>query len=111
MVYVVTDSGVITGKDLKEINRTLNADIELDELRCVGVDRIINLTDRDIDFVQDKRKMSKIFFGNFFKSDTKILKITQFLEIAFLAIIMLLVFSCSKNIEALINAISVATGH
>ncbi|MDD3253693.1 MAG: hypothetical protein PHV18_14170 [Lachnospiraceae bacterium] len=40
-----------------------------DEFRSIGGDLIVTLTDVDLNFVQDKRKLSTIMFGNFFKKD------------------------------------------
>lgn len=72
MYYVVCDSGVYASDNLKKINDTLRAQIDEDEFTCLGSDKIIKVTSADIDFVQDKRKMSRIFFGNFFREDKSI---------------------------------------
>lgn len=43
--------------------------MEDDEFKSIGGDLIANLTTDDLDFVQDKKKLSSIMFGNFFKKD------------------------------------------
>lgn len=69
MIYVITSTGVYSSDKLEKINTRLNAQIDKDELHYFGSDQIVNLTNQDIDFVQDKRKLSKIMFGNFFVKD------------------------------------------
>lgn len=110
MIYVVTDSGVITGKNLNEINRILKSEIDLDELKVVGSDRFINMTNNDIDFVRDKRKMSRIFFGNFFRSDTKPIKIMVIAILAISIITMLLSLSTQTQIKQLVEILTRLNG-
>lgn len=110
MIYVVTDSGVISGKNLNEVNRILKSNIDLDELKVVGSDRFINMTDKDIDFVQDKRKMSRIFFGNFFRSDTKPIKIMVIAILAMTIISLLLAVSTQQQIKALVEILTRLNG-
>lgn len=70
MFYAVTQNKIYKGKTLKEVNRAINGQIDLDEFHPVGTDLIVYLSASDLDFVQDKRKLSSIMFGNFFKKDT-----------------------------------------
>lgn len=69
MIYVVTSTGVYSSDKLDKLNNKLNIQIDRDELHYFGADQVVNLTNQDIDFVQDKRKLSKIMFGNFFVKD------------------------------------------
>ena len=69
MIYIITDSGVKVGRTEKEVNRKYNILVEPAELYPCGPDKVAKLTREDIDFVQDKRRMSAIMFGNFFKTD------------------------------------------
>lgn len=110
MIYVVTDSGVISGKNLQEVNKVLKSQIDLDELKVVGSDRFINMTDKDVDFVQDKRKMSRIFFGNFFRSDTKPIKIMVIACLAMSIINLLLNFSTNSQIKQLVEILTRLNG-
>ena len=110
MIYVVTDSGVITGRNLNEINKILKSQIDLDELTVVGSDRFINMTNKDIDFVQDKRKMSRIFFGNFFRSDTKAIKIMTIAILALSIISLLLDISTNQQITKLVEILTRLNG-
>lgn len=70
MYYAICNSGVYSSDSLKKLNNMLNgAQLDEDEFTCLGSDKIVKLSDNDIDFIQDKRKMSRIFFGNFFRED------------------------------------------
>lgn len=69
MIYVVTDTGVICSDSLEKINKKLDAAIEKDELHYFGSDQLVVMNRADLDFVQDKRKLSKVMFGNFFVKD------------------------------------------
>lgn len=72
MIYVVTDRGVLASDKLSEINKKLDARIDKEELVWLGADAIVSMTDTDIDFVRDKKRMSNILFGNFFKKDNSV---------------------------------------
>lgn len=80
MYYVVTDSGVHVGKNRQEINKRLDTLFEEEEFKVIGADKVIQVTDIDINFLRDKRRMSRIFFGNFFKEEkaTKLCSIMSF---------------------------------
>ncbi len=69
MVYVITDQGVKVGRSLREINKKYRIELEPAEMYSCGADQIVKLTREDIDFVQDKHRMSNIMFGNFFRQD------------------------------------------
>ncbi len=69
MIYVITDQGVKVGKTIREINRKYLIELEPAEFTTVGADQVVKLTRADIDFVQDKYRMSNIMFGNFFRKD------------------------------------------
>ena len=69
MFYVVTDRGVQVGRSLKELNRKYGILLEPEEMTPLGPDSIVYLNNSDIDFVQDKHRISNIMFGNFFKTD------------------------------------------
>lgn len=72
MIYAITERGVVAGEKLSQVNQKLDSKIDRDELVFLGADAVVKLTDRDIDFVQDKKKMSNILFGNFFKKDNSV---------------------------------------
>lgn len=69
MVYVITDQGVKVGRSLREINKKYAIELEPAEMYPCGADQVVKLTREDIDFVQDKHRMSNIMFGNFFRQD------------------------------------------
>lgn len=74
MFYLITKQGVISGKTKKEVqnNPKVRGHIDYDEMRSVGPDYVINLTDDDLDFIRDKKKLSQIMFQNFFKTDNSV---------------------------------------
>ena len=70
MYYAITETKVYTAKSLSLLNRSMNGLMDEDEFKQIGGDRVVFLTSSDFNFVQDKRKLSTIMFGNFFKRDT-----------------------------------------
>lgn len=70
MYYAITETKVYSAKTLALLNRSINGLMDEDEFKQIGGDRIALLSPSDLDFVQDKRKLSTIMFGNFFKKDT-----------------------------------------
>lgn len=70
MFIVITPNKIYMDKTLKGLNHKIGGLMDFDEFTSVGTDMICNLTMSDLDFVQDKRKLSSIMFGNFFKKDT-----------------------------------------
>ena len=69
MFYVITKRGVISGNSLNKVNQILNIKLEKEEMISTGNDYITNITDEDLDFLRDKKRLSTILFGNFFKKD------------------------------------------
>lgn len=72
MYCVITDNGPVTGRSLKEVNRKLNSLIEENEFRQLGSDRIIILTEQNLEFVQDKKRMSRIPIEKLFRKNSTI---------------------------------------
>ena len=72
MIYIITDMGVKVGKTVDDVNRRYKIKVEPAELYPCGPDMVAKLTREDIDFVQDKHRMSNIMFGNFFKVDNSV---------------------------------------
>lgn len=70
MYYAITETKVYIAKSLSLLNRSMNGLMDEDEFKQIGGDRVAFLTSSDFNFVQDKRKLSTIMFGNFFKKDT-----------------------------------------
>ncbi len=70
MYYAITETKVYSAKTLALLNRSMNGLMDEDEFKQIGGDCIALLSPSDLDFVQDKRKLSTIMFGNFFKKDT-----------------------------------------
>lgn len=78
MYFVIKPSGVIYGRTLGSINKRLAAKIDEVEMESVGADKIIKLNNSDIDFVQDKKRISLIPMSNLYKQDN----MTKYLIIA-----------------------------
>lgn len=71
MYVVITSHCVYVDANLENINKKLGSLITQEEMLPVGPDFVAKLDDIDIDFVRDKKRLSGIFFGNFFKQDKK----------------------------------------
>lgn len=70
MYIAITENRVYTAKNLTLLNHSMNGQMDEDEFKQIGADSVAVLNASDLDFVQDKRKLSSIMFGNFFKKDT-----------------------------------------
>lgn len=69
MIYIITDHGVKSGRTLKELNKKYGILVDASEVHGLGCDQVVYMTDKNIDFVEDKAKVSSIMFSNFFKRD------------------------------------------
>lgn len=69
MIYLITDHGVKSAKSINDFNKRYRVLLEEAELTPLGPDRVVKVTNQDIDFIQDKYRMSNIMFGNFFRKD------------------------------------------
>lgn len=69
MIYQITDSGVRSARTLKEFNNKYHVLLEECELTPCGSDLVCKVTQSDLDFLQDKARVSNIMFGNFFRKD------------------------------------------
>lgn len=79
MIYMITDSGVRTGRTFRELNNKYHVLLEEAECTPVGPDYVVATTAKDLEFLQDKARVSNIMFGNFFRTDNsgKILAIVN----------------------------------
>lgn len=102
MYYLITKQGVITGKTKKEVelNGKIKGKIDHDEMIALGPDYVVKLTDADIDFVQDKRKLSQIMFSNFFKKDNSG-KVFGLLNMFLTFLVFIMINNLSKALEEL----------
>ena len=69
MIYLITDSGVKSAKTFKEFNNKCHVLLEESECASCGGDFVSYATNNDLDFLQDKARVSNIMFGNFFRKD------------------------------------------
>ena len=102
MYYLITKQGVITGRTKKEVelNGKIKGKIDHDEMIALGPDYVVKLTDADIDFVQDKRKLSQIMFSNFFKKDNSG-KVFGLLNMFLTFLVFIMINNLSKALEEL----------
>lgn len=102
MIYLITEQKIKTFKTLEEVELQENIKIDENELKTVGNDYVIKLTNKDLDFCIDKYNLSKIalsgLYGGFMTPKQKkifkklsfnyflfaTLGISVFLNIAFL---------------------------
>ena len=80
--YVITDNKVITANSLRSINRKLKIKLEEKEMINCGPDKVIKVTNNDLDFLQDKRNIERIPIANLYKTD----QMSKWLMIAILFI-------------------------
>ncbi len=70
MIYMITDSGVRSARTFKEFNNKYHVLLEETECTPCGADLVVSTTRQDLDFLQDKARVSNIMFGNFFRKDS-----------------------------------------
>lgn len=87
MFYVVSKTGVTSGKNIKEINRKCDAVFDVDEFRGCGTDFIIQVDVPDLSFVQDKKRLSQIPMRNLYKKDSIIIFVILNLIMTFFCLV------------------------
>ena len=95
MFYVIKDSGVVSGANLKVLNAKLNAKMDESEFTICGPDFVCRMTNQDIDFVQDKRKMENLLFAGFFRKDNSA-KLISMMNLVFTFVLMIMIASLGK---------------
>lgn len=70
MYYAITPDGVVPAKELKDFEKT-GIKLDYDEFKIAGSDRVINLTEQDMDFVQDKKKISRLMLSQLYHTGQK----------------------------------------
>ena len=111
MYYFITKQGVIAGRTKKEceMNAKIKGKVDYDEMMALGGDYVVKLTDADIDFIQDKRKLSQIMFSNFFKKDNSA-KVLCFLNLFLTFLLFITINNVNKGVEQIMNVLSTAVG-
>lgn len=107
MYYLIVKSGVIVGKSKKEIEShpKVKGKLDFDEMKAYGPDYVINMTDADIDFIQDKRKLSMIMFQNFFRKDNSV-KVFCIVNVFMAFLNIILINNVGKGVTEVINAVT-----
>lgn len=72
MIYQITDAGVRVGTDFKKFNNKHHVLLEEVECTKLGNDYVVITTNKDLDFLHDKARMSNIMMGNFFRKDSSV---------------------------------------
>lgn len=62
MYYVISSDGVKTGKNIEELNRKMKVKFDESEFNSIGNDKVVKVSDKDIEFVIDKKNIEKIPF-------------------------------------------------
>ena len=111
MYYVITKQGVIACKSKKELelNNKIKGKIDYDEMIALGADFVVKMTDADIDFVQDKRKLSQIMFSSFFRKDNSA-KVLSFVNMFLIFLVFFMINNLSKGIEQIITILGTLAG-
>ena len=60
MIYLITDRAIKKYNTLEEISEKENLKIDETELKSIGEDFLIKVTNKDLDFLRDKYLLSKI---------------------------------------------------
>ena len=71
MVYCITEMGVYEADTLEHLKKKVGSDLKKEDFKFFGPDQVINLTARDVDFIQDRKQLSSIMFHNFFRKDPR----------------------------------------
>jgi len=85
MYCVITEDGVETARTLKGINNRLKAKLDKVEFKRLGGDYIVTLTNRDLEFVQDKKRMSMIPIDKLYKTDNSKMMLMFILVLSFIS--------------------------
>lgn len=74
MFYAITEQGVKKAYTRKQLNKKLKGILETAEFKFLGRDAVTILNEKDLEFVQDKRRISQIPIQQLYKKDmTKVL--------------------------------------
>lgn len=105
MYYVIKDSGILSGKNLKSLNRRFRTKFEESEFVIVGPDHVVKVSSQDFDFVQDKFRMENLCFAGFFKKDNSV-KLVCIFNLILTFINLIIVGSCNGNIKDLVTVLT-----
>ena len=67
MYFVITENTIYRNNTLKGLNRKMKSAMEQEEFVSVGKDFIIQLSNTDIQFVQDKKRLQSVAINKLFK--------------------------------------------
>lgn len=102
MYYVITRSGVKSGKNLKVLNKIMGVKLDPNEFVVKGPDFVVVLDNdlqsgdlSDMEFIQDKAKMESLCFAGFFKKDNSG-KLLSMLNLIFTFIVMTMIRTIIK---------------
>ena len=79
--YAMTDEGVKSARTRNRLNKQLDGLLDENELYTLGPDKIVKLTAKDLEFIQDKRRMSRIPISNLYKKSNMVTNIVYLIII------------------------------
>jgi hypothetical protein len=88
LYIAVTDNKIFIEKSLNSLNTKLDGKLTSDDFRIINNDCIVNISRADLDFIQDKRTISKMLMSSFFRKDNTVKMICIFIMILNLLILM-----------------------
>lgn len=69
MFICITDNFIYKNKSLDKLNKKNNFRFDLQDFKVVGSDYIINCTNKDIEFIQDKNSLYNASLSSLFRKD------------------------------------------
>ncbi|WP_202709708.1 hypothetical protein [Sporosalibacterium faouarense] len=69
MYIVILEEDIVVANTLSKLNKKLGSKLEEQEFKKVGNNRIVKLTEKDLDFVQDKKRLATIPIKNLYSKD------------------------------------------
>ena len=69
MYYVITKQGILANKTINGLNKKHKTAFEQAEFYSLGKDFIVQITDEDFSFLQDKKRIQNIAISKLFKKD------------------------------------------
>lgn len=67
--YAITATGVKRAMTRQQLNKKLKGKLDTAEFKFVGKDAIVQLTESDLEFVQDKARIAQIPVQQLYKKD------------------------------------------
>mgnify|MGYP000999941224 CR=1 FL=1 len=66
MFIAITEHQIFKEKTLAALNKKINGHLEMQDVRPIGNDYIITLSNADLSFLQDKKRLAQIPINNLY---------------------------------------------